>query len=189
MATLSAIERIFFGLSFLMVFCLASYFISNIYQKYLNNPVIIGMDPVSTNIKDIPFPAITLCNMNQVKKSYAKTRKTQRSKLMLESICSQGDGLSNETNAADGKWSFVREFLLNASQRCDKMIQLCKFGNEEFDCSSGFRSVLTDEGLCCTFNSVHPKFMFKGFDEKEHVDQQVESNFEYFNWTPEQGYR
>lgn len=68
--TLSVVERVFFGLAFVMVICLAAYFISNIYQKWTSSPVIIGLDPVSTNIKEIPFPAVTLCNMNQVSKRW-----------------------------------------------------------------------------------------------------------------------
>lgn len=48
---LSAVERVFFGLSFLMVLLLAVFFISNIYHKWKNNPVLIGLDPVATDIK------------------------------------------------------------------------------------------------------------------------------------------
>lgn len=185
--TLSVFERVFFGISFLIVTFLATYFISNVYQKWEDSPVIIALDPVSTDIKDIPFPAVTICNFNQVRKSYAKSRKTLRDRLMLDSICTQGDGLSNETTTTDGTWSYVKEFLINSSQPCEEMIQFCKFGMQEFDCNQGFMSVLTDEGLCCTFNSVHPKLMFKGFDASEHVDD-MDEEVEYATWTPEKGY-
>lgn len=186
-ATLSVFERTFFGLSFLMVVVLATYFISNIYQKWKDTPVIISLDPVSTDIKDIPFPAVTICNMNQVKRSFALARQTERDRTILDSICTQGDELSsNETS--DGKWSYVREFLMNASQPCEDMIQFCRFRTEEFECSQGFMGVLTDEGLCCTFNAVHPKLMFKGFDVSEHVDKAIDEEVEYVTWTPEGGY-
>lgn len=129
--------------------------------------------------------------------SYALTRKTQGSKMMLESICSH-DGLSNETTTTDGNWLYAKSFLLNGSQPCDKMILSCEFGSEIFDCYKGFSSVLTDEGLCCTFNAVHPKLMFKGFDANEHILGTINvkgydindnaGDFEYVTWTPEQGY-
>lgn len=187
-ATLSMVERVFFGISFIMVTVLAAYFISNVYQKWKDSPVIVGLNPVSFDVKDIPFPAVTICNMNQVKKNYAKSRKTQGDLAMLDSICTKGDGLSNVTTTTDGKWSYVREFLINSSQPCEEMIKLCKFGMEEFDCNRGFMTVLTDEGLCCTFNAVHPKLMFKGFDVTEHVDEMDEEEVEYVTWSPENGY-
>lgn len=187
--TLSLFERAFFGVSFFMVTILAAYFISNVYHKWDATPVIIGLDPVSTEIKDIPFPAVTICNMNQVKKSFASSVKTQQDLLMLDSVCTQGNGLSNETMLTYGKWSYVREFLINASQPCKDMIEMCKFGMQEFDCSRGFMSVLTDEGLCCTFNAIHPKLMFKGFDKSVHVDENMDEEVEYSTWTPEQGYQ
>lgn len=127
--------------------------------------------------------------MNQVKKSFAQSLRSRRGKVMLESICTQGDTLTSEEENVEGKWSYVREFLLNASQPCEDMIKLCKFGMETIECDTAFRSVLTDEGLCCTFNAVHPKFLFKNFDQQDHVDD-VNANIEYMymTWTPEKGY-
>ena len=184
--TLSAFERIFFGISFLMVFCLAAYFISNVWQKWKETPIIIGLDPSATNIKDIPFPAVTICNMNQVKKSFAKSLTAQRDKIILESICTQGDSINDEDENIEGKWTYVREFLLNASQSCDDMIQLCKFGMQRINCDESFKSVLTDEGLCCTFNAVHPKLMFNDFDQ---LEEDMTGEIEYSTWSPEGGYQ
>lgn len=183
--TLSVFERVFFGLSFLMVISLAAYFISNVWQKWNETPVIIGMDPVSTNIRDIPFPAVTICNMNQVKKSFVESLVEKKDKIILESICTQGDTLDDDT-AIEGKWSYVREFLLNASQPCSAMIKLCKFGMRVIDCEMSFKSVLTDEGLCCTFNSIHPKLLFKDFDQEDLLGDEHE--FQEMTWSPEGGY-
>lgn len=189
--TLSVFERVFFSLSFLMVILLAGYFISNVYQKWTETPVIIGLDPVSTNIKDIPFPAVTICNMNQVKKSFAEKLKTERDKVILDSICTQGDSLEEDEEQVEGKWSYIRQFLLNSSQPCDDMIKLCKFGMITINCEKYFSSVLTDEGLCCSFNSVHPNLLFKGFQQEALVDTDdlgAEGDIAYMTWTPEGGY-
>lgn len=188
-ATLSVFERVFFSVSFLMVIVLASYFISNVWQKWRETPVIIGLDPVSTSIKDIPFPAVTICNMNQVKKNFAESLRSEKDKVILDSICTQGDSLNNDDDEIEGKWSYIREFLLNASQPCEEMINLCKFGMATIDCDKSFSSVLTDEGLCCTFNAVHPRLLFNEFEEKEHVDDGMEGDIEYMTWTPERGYQ
>lgn len=70
-SSLSKVERLGFGLIFIFVTIVAGYFISNVWKKWNNAPLIIGLNPVATEIKDIPFPAITICNMNQAKKSIA----------------------------------------------------------------------------------------------------------------------
>lgn len=171
-----------------MVIILASYFISNVWQKWTETPIIIGLDPVATAIKDIPFPAVTICNMNQVRKNFADGLKTETDKVILDSICTQGDSLNNDDDEVEGKWSYIREFLLNASQPCEEMIKLCKFGMKTIDCGMSFSSVLTDEGLCCTFNAVHPNLLFNGFEEKEHVDDGLQGDVEYSTWTPEKGF-
>ncbi|CAO1385548.1 unnamed protein product [Diamesa serratosioi] len=187
--TISVFERFFFGASFFMVTILAAYFISNVWQKWRETPIIIGLNPVGTNIKDIPYPAVTICNMNQVKKSFADSLYEDRDKSILDSICSQGDKMNNTGSAqAEGRWSYVREFLVNSSQSCDAMLLQCKFGKILMNCSDIFRTVLTDEGLCCTFNVIHPILMFKNFNDDDHIDKTLDDENQYFNWSPETGY-
>lgn len=89
--------------------------------------------------------------MNQVKRNFAEGLKTERDKIILDSICTQGDSLNDDESNIEGKWSYIRQFLLNASQPCEEMIKLCKFGMQKIDCDKSFSSVLTDEGLCCEF--------------------------------------
>lgn len=49
------------------------------------------------------------------------------------------------------------------SQPCDEMLVMCKFGNQLIDCFKIFETALTDDGLCCTFNQAHPKFIQKDY--------------------------
>ena len=119
---LSVFERVFFALSFVLVTVLSAFFISNVWQKWNETPVIIGMNPTATDIKDFPFPAVTICNMNQVKRSFVNGLKAERDRTILDSICSQGDQLNASLSpeaVVEGKWSYVRQFLLNASQPCE----------------------------------------------------------------------
>ncbi|KAG5683748.1 hypothetical protein PVAND_013013 [Polypedilum vanderplanki] len=187
-SSLSAFERIFFGISFLLVVILATYFISNIYQKWNDSPVIISGNPFTTKIAEIPFPAVTICNMNQVKRSFAKTLEQKRDKVILDSICTVGDEIKDQSDVFEGKWSYVKQFLLNASQPCNQMIKMCKFGMRNVSCEKIFSTVLTDEGLCCTFNAYHPKLIFKNFEEKDYVDSDGVQEVDYATWTPEKGY-
>lgn len=49
--TISTFERVFFALAFVLVTILATYFITNIYQKWNDSPIIIGLNPVAVEGK------------------------------------------------------------------------------------------------------------------------------------------
>lgn len=67
-----SLYRCFFGVSFILVLGLGAYFISNVYMKWILTPMIIGLDPEQSQVKDYPFPAVTICNMNQARLSFVK---------------------------------------------------------------------------------------------------------------------
>lgn len=50
----------------------AAYFISAVYVKWFEGSVIVSFNPLDASIKDIPFPAITICSMNQAGKPEAE---------------------------------------------------------------------------------------------------------------------
>ena len=58
--------------AFGLAFAAATYFIATLFEKYRANPVIMSLSPSTTKLSEIPFPAITICNMNNVRKSNAK---------------------------------------------------------------------------------------------------------------------
>lgn len=41
------------------------------------------------------------------------------------------------------------------------MLITCLYGGVEFKCTDTFVTVLTDEGLCCTFNGVNKRYIAK----------------------------
>lgn len=152
------------------------------------SPIIIGLDPVSTNIKNIPFPAVTICNMNQVKKSFGENL-TGRAEQIRDVMCEQGDSRNDESQPVEGNWSYIRQFLINSSQKCEEMLKDCKFGTKNIDCKlrRNFEKVLTDDGLCCTFNGIHPQLLFKQYDIED-IGQSENDVVNYITWTPEKGY-
>lgn len=68
-------ERIFFALSFVAVVLMSIFFISNVYAKWRSTPVIVGINPDPSFIVNEPFPAVTLCNLNQASKARAQVYK------------------------------------------------------------------------------------------------------------------
>ncbi|XP_058451931.1 pickpocket protein 28 [Malaya genurostris] len=184
---LSSFERVFFTISFISVSILSIYFISNVYHKWQSTPIIMGINPVATHIRDIPFPAVTICNMNQVRRTAAEMINTDSVEYMvLDSICSL-DSDDNHTNY-EGKWSVVENLLLSATQPCHQMILACRYAKTIQRCSHMFQPVLTDEGLCCTFNNLDPSFMLQHDDITKYQDNDPTNPFQPIEWTPEGGF-
>lgn len=82
----------------------------------------------------------------------------------------------------------LREISFYFIQPCNQMMKMCRFGTKIIDCELNFTGVLTDEGLCCVFNAIHPKLMFNSFEEKEHVDEGAAFDIDYMTWSPESGF-
>lgn len=96
----------------MVVVLLAAYFISNVYEKWDASPVIIGQNAVATPINEIPFPAVTICNMNQARKSVVqKIKSGGYEELFLESLCSTRIN-NNQTKSKSTNWTQFRNFLL-----------------------------------------------------------------------------
>lgn len=127
--------------------------------------MIITLAAIATPVTDIPFPAITICNMNKARNSVVKKfEENSIEHVFLQNVClkESNSTTSNRTNEA-GRWDVFKNFLINVSQPCSEMLVVCRYALKEHKCMDLFDTVLTDEGLCCTFNSVHPMFMYKKF--------------------------
>lgn len=97
---------------FLLVLILSIYFISNIWIKWSASPVIITLNSLSTTIMDIPFPAVTICNMNQAQKDAVRQlRRRSDEYSIVQSLCIRAVD-SNITNTKSGKWPIFRQILL-----------------------------------------------------------------------------
>ncbi|XP_061401142.1 pickpocket protein 28-like [Musca vetustissima] len=152
-------ERCFFGVSVVTVIFAAVYLIVHVYQKWANTPVIVGINPQSTAITDEPFPAVTICNLNQALNHTAeKFSRNSTDFTIVQLLCKREvnqTAIKSITN-----WNHVEQFIVNISQPCKDMLVECRFGGKYYNCSHLFYPLVTDEGLCCTFNMLHPMFMY-----------------------------
>lgn len=83
---------------------------------------------------------------------------------MLQNFCLDEYAKDATTNVSNGEqWSVFKHFLQDISQPCSEMLVMCRYAMEEFKCMEVFETVLTDEGLCCIFNGVHPAFLYKTY--------------------------
>ncbi|XP_029404443.2 pickpocket protein 28 [Bactrocera dorsalis] len=184
-------ERVFFGLSFIGVVILSGYFISNVYVKWSASPIIISTSAKQTLASDVPFPAITICNLNQASKSKVQGIPTSyyRQNLnysLLMSLCGQNQ--LGESYNVRGTWANFKTILKAVAQPCDEMLLYCSYGAKQENCSVIFNSALTDDGLCCTFNALDPIFMQRNFSDEDRISPKSSNHFVPMDWTPEKGY-
>lgn len=155
--------RVFFALAFCLVFFLSVYFISHVWMKWSASPVIITLNSLATPITEFPFPAITICNMNQARKSaVANIRPWTTEYSFLQYLCLNETAM-NSTGSRAEKWPRFRKFMQDVSESCEDMLVMCRYGGDPYSCFELFNTILTDEGLCCIFNGVHPQYMKKQY--------------------------
>ncbi|XP_077288026.1 pickpocket protein 28-like [Arctopsyche grandis] len=194
---LSPLERAFWLISVLIAIVTAAYFIGNIYQRWDNQPLIVSLNPEPAQLTSIPFPAITICNMNQARKTIADrimSEKSSSDKKLLQMLCN----IENDTAVVDidstvqaGEWTYFKHFLINicliqVTQPCTQLIPGCRWKSATRNCETLFNAALTDEGLCCTFNSLHREMMFR--NPRDLSDLNITFPFPAVDWTFEEGY-
>ncbi|KAH8402368.1 hypothetical protein KR009_011578 [Drosophila setifemur] len=186
--------RSYFLGAFVAAFVITCHLISNIYVKWESTPVIIGISPQPTSILKVPFPAITICNMNQVQKSrVASYRDGSNESALLNYLC-DSETLENADSDEDPSRPDIAEntlrmseFVSNHSQPCERMLLYCRFSAVVHDCAQLFHQVMTDEGLCCVFNFQQQEYLYKPFANSGR-NLTNEMGFESVPWDPETGY-
>ncbi|KAJ8686888.1 hypothetical protein QAD02_022682 [Eretmocerus hayati] len=188
--SLSNFERLFWVLSFFLAIIGAGFFIWHLYAKYQTSPIIISRSSEPVSVEQFPFPAITVCNMNNAKKSAALTiirENDTLQKFFLDDICNFWNfstHLQRDLQEDLGEWDNIYKFLLHVSQDCSEMLYHCQWHGNWTNCTDIFNPVLTDEGLCCKFNSV-PRSMLL-YDPRiwENLPLSYASNI-HIDWNPE----
>nr|XP_012222920.1 PREDICTED: pickpocket protein 28-like [Linepithema humile] len=187
---LSIVERIFWILSFTAAFATAVYYIWYLYQKLNSAPIIISLSPEPVSLNEFPFPSVTICNMNNVKKSEAK--RIERSfdrldQLLVEDFCNSESNITYDNEEQEIEWSRVYPFMINVSQSCTDMLYFCAWVGNQTDCEKIFNPTMTDEGICCNFNSVNKKYLF--YNARDWPEMNITYPSTSIDWNAEDGYK
>ena len=96
---------------------ISTYFISNIWHKWTLAPLIITQSAVSIPVTELPFPAVTICNMNLAHKSaVANLLHGDEEYAVLQNIC-RNTVNERVINSEAGKWTTYRKVLLEVREK------------------------------------------------------------------------
>lgn len=186
--------------------------------QWKNDPIYVAFDTTSTPVWEIPFPAITICNMNLVNRAKVEGVKAQlqadpEDKIaslkveVIEDMCgqeaidfNQGE-VPEHGEVVEEEKEKVEAFVDGLGQPCHDMLKRCSLDGKERDCQDLFSSGFNDFGLCCTFN-VLPEISSHGHGEEdenqdedhsegdEHKEEKAdeELNENIEEWNPQYGY-
>ncbi|CAB4063054.1 ASICN [Lepeophtheirus salmonis] len=177
------------------------------WEKWKESPILVSFDDDLSPIWQIPFPAVTICNMNKILKSqvnkidklakmYPNNDTYKIEKLLVDEICAtsvapdekkegnktmRGNNKKKHKQILDG--ATFHHYLKELSVSCKDMVLRCHFGGIKYDCSHMFTDVVTDDGKCCAFNIMPDEVMFRHFPR----NPTAEKNWK--DWTPQDGYK
>ncbi|KAG5672978.1 hypothetical protein PVAND_003063 [Polypedilum vanderplanki] len=169
--------KIFWIIIFAMSFYFCAQNIIEINKVREERPVMISIGKKLIPIFEIPFPAITICpemkakcnkiNLTEIinRKSQNYSEEEMQNMLALNHVCEShlyDDNIKNITkNNKNIKQFDIIEKLNELSFRFDEMFFKCRFGEYEYkNCEKYFHKVITDVGICYTFNMLdHTDFI------------------------------
>ncbi|KAL0833077.1 hypothetical protein ABMA28_001187 [Loxostege sticticalis] len=195
---LHIIEKIFWLMTFTVSVALSFYLISKVWTKWTTSPVIVSFAEKHVFVHKVPFPAITICPAVKFLQSNFNYTKVQHS---LDFV-NQSLTVDNETLETANALNLVCDVpmmpeigptvdsttiyrLFNVSVDTSDIIKSCLLGAT--DCEDSFKRVLTDDGICFTFNGITPQYILN----MDNIQQ--EFNYSYIteeirNWTVADGY-
>ncbi|XP_031633801.1 pickpocket protein 28-like [Contarinia nasturtii] len=188
------IERLFWLFVVIISIVVCSFLVYKTWLKWQNTPVIVTFSEESTPVYEIPFPSITVCSdlkIRQTKLNYTDiwhklyygyenvsiNLDHLRMVHSLSPLCDEVPkyledyvkkmGKVNETNADVQFFSYAKK----AAPRLTDLLHRCTWHRQEVKCSDIFHEVLTDEGICYSFNYLNASEIYNEqmLDESYHV--------------------
>ncbi|XP_026725648.1 pickpocket protein 28-like isoform X2 [Trichoplusia ni] len=195
------VEKIFWLFMFTCCVVLCAGLIRKVWIKWNESPVIVSFAENPTPVWQIPYPAVTVCfetkamqrkfNFTEYYHLYLNDREnlTEHERDLFEDIsmvCDDHLAPSNGRRFSSGVDTVNN--IKSVSPNLTEVFFGCKWKDiPSENCSDLFSPVLTEEGLCYTFNTLGPEEMFRlnnlhrDYPYLEH-DKTAES------WSLEEGY-
>ncbi|KAJ1522559.1 hypothetical protein ONE63_001745 [Megalurothrips usitatus] len=152
----------------------AVYMLMYFLTKFNTNPTMTRVESYFHDVANVPFPAITLCNVNRIFRSKAQHlvdslnipegfQVARQDIINLVPLLGQLLAVSELGTGVTGRSRLERLLKYNnlsseavfeeLGQPCLEMIERCSWEGREVNCSTIFTRTMTYLGYCCSFNS------------------------------------
>ncbi|CAG9860564.1 unnamed protein product [Phyllotreta striolata] len=164
-------EKTFWLLVLFFGFACAIYLTILFWGRYVSNPTRTTILSYYAPTTTIPFPAVSICNINRISKTKLDNfvdklgiDDEEEKKILMDAvpkvlIISGQTGLYKRI---DVEWAQIvlrrhninnlTQFLGEVTHNCSETVMLCLWNEEILDCSQIFNEALTSNGFCCSFN-------------------------------------
>ncbi|KAK9883368.1 hypothetical protein WA026_001541 [Henosepilachna vigintioctopunctata] len=193
---ISIFERLWWIL--ILTLCIGGcvYMITEIYIKWVESPVLVSLATKDTPINEIPFPAVTVCPEAKLRETcfnYSKVLENIKAGKPVSPSEQEGfDYMSllckpdNHKITPEKPETFDSEFFqfLYGCQSMNLSMGYCKWMNKHMNCTDLFKPIMTDEGICYSFNSFDVKDIYTEKVPKNPFDEDKKVN----TWDVDDGY-
>lgn len=176
------LEQVWWILALIGSIIACEIFIGNIYNKWHRSPVIVSFENKRWPVVNLPLPAVTICpqvknqqrhfnfsdllddfrNGIDIDEKYASTEYTDL-KEVLKLICPRCEILQQDMQNSNPYYSInVYDSIRNLAPPKSTTIVAC--GVENFvqkNCTRLFQRVISENGLCYTFNALSPHQLYR----------------------------
>ncbi|XP_061379370.1 pickpocket protein 28-like isoform X2 [Danaus plexippus] len=196
-------EKIFWLLMFScsLIFCIGK--IHLIWIRWNESPVIVSFAEKSTPVWQIPFPAVTICSETKARQTIFNLTKyyhlyddditrlnlTKKERRLFEDVSMVCD--VNVASYYGTKFSDAKETVQNIKELSPKIndtFYACVWKNSLSICLDEFLPIITEEGVCYTFNTLGAEELFRLENLNKDYDYLEYSKRNSSLWTLEDGY-
>ncbi|XP_055844560.1 pickpocket protein 28-like isoform X2 [Episyrphus balteatus] len=201
-------DRIIWLFAVIISISLCYYLIGNIFNQRTKTPVLVTFNEKVTPVWDIPFPTVTICpetkyhtslfNYTEIfYKFQYEQNVTLEETFMWDAIaqtCILSSFFNYQPHSAFTKSSDLIKAMLTVAPTLDETLSGCSWKkyNERVNesCQALFDTILTNEGICFTFNSLKSKYYspeLLKIRKADFIGTRFENN-EEIKWDLENGY-
>ncbi|KAK9883364.1 hypothetical protein WA026_001537 [Henosepilachna vigintioctopunctata] len=204
-------ERAWWIIVFILCIGGCSYMVFKIIDKWNTTPVLVSLATKETSIHEVPFPAVTICPETKISRSclnYTETLRKRRSgkgsEIELQEnlyfdfmslLCRPDNHVAsfdsfqkmNETEKGFDPNILMLNDYAEFLDEC-KSVTLdnayCKWMGKVVECKKILTPILTDEGMCYSFNMFDVRDIYSDVNKMEYYDESRRNP----DWDPDSGY-
>lgn len=198
------ISKIIWAFSFICSICGLIYYSYGVFQKFNSEPD-FSVRVIQKAMREIPFPALTICSPLFARKNFANYIEVERKLsegMRLDLTTSEKEILNANYQVCNPVYdhkikklfnvsiskTFVK-ILRNSSMEVNELLILCALKSKVEGCDKFFRRTLTHKGLCYSYNMQGLKNVFTSVISDDFKSETIEDEQQHtLNWTLDNGF-